>query len=55
MPKVIKTPNNPYIKKGYRFRVYRPEGNFDREYKSMNQMKRFKKYYKSLGFRTRAI
>ena len=55
MPKIIRTPSNPNVKKGFRFRVYRPEGNFDKEYKSMNQMKRFRRYYKGLGFKTRAV
>ena len=56
MPKIIKTPTNPNVKKGHRVRIYKPDGaRFEKEYQDMNQMKRFRKYYKDKGFRTRAI
>ena len=37
MPTVVKTSNNPNLKKGFRMRVVKPNGNhFDKEYRSIN-------------------
>ena len=56
MPKIIKNPTNSNVKKGHRVRIYKPDGDrFEKEYQDINQMKRFRKYYKDKGFRTRAI
>jgi len=54
MPRIIKT--KPRIKTVFPMGIVRPDGSkFKRQYKSMNMMKKMRKYYKGKGFKTRAI
>ena len=53
MPKIIKTPK---IKTVYPMGILRPDGTrFKRKYQTVEQRKRFQKFYKDKGFKTRAI
>lgn len=53
MPKVIKTPKP---KQGFKIGIVKPDGSkFQREYRSMNKMKQFRRYYKEKGYNTRVI
>lgn len=51
-----KTPYTGTKKPACKMRVYRRPGNFmDKEYRDINQMERWRQYYKEQGFRTRRI
>ena len=61
MPIIKKSPYSDTAGKGakgptFKLRVYQTSGNFmEREYRSIDKMKQFQRYYKNKGIRTRKI
>ena len=62
MPKIIKPNYSQSPMRGvtgqpiYKMRIYKRPGDFmEKEYRGINQMERWRQYYKDQGFRTRRI